>query len=263
MTTADHGPFIDVDGASIWSATFGPPGAPAIVAVGGWTGSSELWLGPIAHLSARQRCVTFDHRGTGATVSSPESITHVRLAEDVTAVMDAHGIQRAVLAAESAGAAVALSVAARFPDRVAGLVLIDAFIPTAPPPDDDPFVRALRADYDATAAAFVNACAPPPIDEPIRAWGRAILARSTAEHAIALLRADVPDPPLDLDAISAPTLLIHCADDAIAPLDDVRTLATALPRATLRVIEGAEHVPTITRPREIADLIEAWLVELG
>ena len=255
--------FVEVDGASLWTIAFGPPGAPAIVCVGGWTGSSELWLGPIGHLSARFRCVTYDHRGTGVTMSKPSSITHIRLVDDVFAVMDAHGIERAVLAAESAGAGVVLGAAVQRPQRVSGLLPVDASMPEVPPNDDNGFVRALRADYDATIAAFVDSCVPPPIPEAIRAWGRRILARSSAEHAIALLRADVPEPPLDLRAVAVPVLLIHCAGDAIAPIATARNLAASLPNATLHELDGDEHVPTITRPAEIARLIGPWLDSLG
>jgi pimeloyl-ACP methyl ester carboxylesterase len=207
--------------------------------------------------------VTYDHRGTGATISDPASITHRRLVDDVFAVMDAHGVARALLAAESAGAAVVLAAAARHPERVRGLVLVDPLVPTEPPGDADPFVRALRADYAATIASFVEACAPPPLPDAIRSWGRQILARSSAEHAIALLRADVPDPLLEPEHVRTPTLLIHCSGDRVSPVDGARALAAALPQTTLHVLEGPEHVPTITRPTEIASLIDDWLSELG
>ena len=263
MTPAQAPFFVEVEGASLWTVGFGPPGAPAIVCVGGWTGSSELWLGPIGHLSAGFRCVTYDHRGTGVTIAEPASITHRRLVDDVFEVMDAHGLDSAVLAAESAGAGVVLAAAVQRPERIAGLVLVDASIPDSPPGDDNGFVRALRADYDATIAAFVDACVPPPNPEAIRAWGRQILARSSAEHAVALLRADVPEPPVDPRVVAAPVLLIHCAGDAIASVATARALAATLPRATLHELDGAEHVPTITRPGEIARLIEDWLADLA
>lgn len=251
--------FVEAGDAALWSIASGLVDAPSIVAVGGWTGSSELWIGPLAVLANGRRCVTYDHRGTGVTIAEPESITHRRLVDDVFAVMDAHGLGRATLVAESAGAAVVLSAAAARPERVEDLVLVDALVPSDRPGDDDPFVQALRADYAATAAAFVDACAPDPAHDRIRHWGRRILARSSAEPAIALLRADVPDPPLDLATIAVPTLLIHCVGDAISPVEGARELAAALPHATLTVLDGAEHVPTMTRPAEIAALIEGWL----
>jgi len=256
------GRFVGTDGASLWSTMFGTRSEPVIVAIGGWTGSSDLWLGPIGLLSRRARCIAYDHRGTGRTTSSV-SITHRRLVDDVFAVMDAHGAGRAVLAAESAGVGVALAAAARHPERVSGLVLVDGYIPANAPGDGDPFVQALRADYPATIAAFVEACVPAPRHERIRAWGRAILAESNPEAAIALLRADVPAPPLDLKTIDAPALLLHCEGDRIAPVDGARAVAAALRRATLRVLDGDEHVPTMTRPAEIADLIGTWLDDLA
>ena len=263
MDGADTPFFVEVDGASLWTVAFGPATASAIVFVGGWTGSSELWLGPIGNLSARHRCIAYDHRGTGVTIAEPASVTHQRLVDDLFEVMRAHGVERAVLAAESAGAGVVLAAATRHPDRVAGLVLVDPLLPTERPDDGDPFVRALRADYEATAAAFVEACVPDPALVAIRAWGRSILARSSAEHAVALLRADVPDPPIDPTAIKAPALLIHCSGDRISPLSGTKALAAELPTSTLHVLDGSEHVPTITRPGEVAGLIEGWLATLA
>ena len=75
------------EGAQLWTVAFGPGDGPAFVAVGGWIGSWELWAGPFGVLSARWRVVGFDHRGTGATVSSAASITHERLVDDIFVVL--------------------------------------------------------------------------------------------------------------------------------------------------------------------------------
>jgi pimeloyl-ACP methyl ester carboxylesterase len=249
--------YVPAEEARLWTVAFGPGDGPAFVAVGGWIGSWELWAGPFGELSARWRVVGFDHRGTGATVSSAASISHERLVDDIFVVLDAHGIDRCVLAGESAGAGVVISAAARHPERVAGLVLVDGFIPTGRRRDDDPFPLSLRSDFAGTIERFVDACLPGPDADALRHWGRLILNRSTPEHAIALYCAAV-DPRDDLPHVRAPALVIHCDGDRIAPLDDGRALAAGLPNATLRVLTGSEHVPTMTRPGEIAALIEEW-----
>ena len=251
--------FVSADEAKLWTVAFGPADGPSLVAVGGWIGSWELWAGPFGILSARWRVVGFDHRGTGATISTAESITHDRLVDDIFVVLDAHGIDRCILAGESAGAGVVISAAARHPERVAGVVLVDGFVSSEQRREDDPFALSLRSDFAGTIDRFVDACLPEAGAEAdaIRHWGRLILHRSTPEHAVALYCA-VADPRDDLPRVRVPALVIHCDGDQLAPLEDGRALAAGLSHATLRVLAGSEHVPTMTRPGEIAALIEDW-----
>jgi pimeloyl-ACP methyl ester carboxylesterase len=249
--------YVAAGDARLWTVAFGPGDAPALMAIGGWIGSSELWAGPLSLLSERWRVIGFDHRGTGATISSPASIIHERLVDDVFVVLDAYGVDRCVLAGESAGAGVVISAAARRPERIAGIVLVDGFLPQGPRREDDRLAQRLRADFAGWIAGFVDACLPDPDTDDLRHWGRLILSRSTPEHAIALHVA-AGDPRGDLPLVHAPALVIHCDGDGMAPLEGGQALAAGLPNATLRVLAGSEHVPTMTRPREIAALIEEW-----
>jgi pimeloyl-ACP methyl ester carboxylesterase len=249
--------YVRAEDAQLWTVAFGPGDGPVLVTVGGWIGSWELWAGPFGELSARWRVVSFDHRGTGATISSAASISHERLVDDIFVVLDAHGVDRCVLGGESAGAGVVISAAARHPERVAGLVLVDGSILKRRRQEDDPFPLSLRSDFAGTIDRFVDTCLPGPDADALRHWGRLILNRSTPEHAIALYCAAV-DPRDDLPHVRAPALVIHCEGDRIAPIEDGRALAAGLPNATLRVLTGSEHVPTLTRPGEIAALIEEW-----
>ncbi len=92
--------FITVDDAKIFATAFGDPIAPAIVGIGGWTGNWELWLDPLTLLSNQWHTIAYDHRGSGATIASVESITLERLVDDLFFVMDTFGVQHAVIAAE-------------------------------------------------------------------------------------------------------------------------------------------------------------------
>jgi len=61
------------------------------------------------------------------------------------------------------------------------------------------------------------------------------------------------------EAISAPTLLIHGSLDVISPVGNAESLASRIPTAELVVIDGAGHVPTVTRPHQLVDIIEDWM----
>jgi pimeloyl-ACP methyl ester carboxylesterase len=59
-----------------------------------------------------------------------------------------------------------------------------------------------------------------------------------------------------------PTLVIHGSRDAIVPLPVGTATAAAIPGAALVVIAGAGHVPTMTRPTQVAAAIDAWAARL-
>lgn len=256
--------FISSGAAKIYATACGNPIAPAIVGMGGWTGSCELWSDVFGPLSARWRMVAYDHRGAGATVAPLETITHEQLTEDVFAVLDAYAIERAVLAAESSGALSALAAAHARPERVAGLVIVDGLYYRDPAVLQSAFAHGLRADYLGTLRGFVEACMPEPDSEHLKRWGLKILSRSTPDEALALLQVGIgSNPRNDLPQIAQPTLVIHGDQDAIVPLSVGRRLAAALPNARLAVLAGAGHVPTITRPAEVAALIDEFCAALA
>lgn len=255
--------FVSVDDAKIYTIAFGPAAAPVLLGIGGWIGSWELWVEPFAILSGGWRTMAYDHRGTGATIAPVESITFDRLVDDVFAVMDTLQIERCVLAAESAGALTALAAAHKEPDRIVGLVLVDALAYQPPLGENDPFLQGLQHQYAATIDQFVTACVPEPDSEHIKRWGRQILGRASQAAAIALYRSS-SEPDLNgvLGDIRQPTLILHGEADAIVPVAEAQRLAASLPYAHLTVVPGAGHVPTMTRPQVIADAINHFMTAL-
>lgn len=254
--------FISVDKAQIFSTSFGSKTAPAIVGIGGWIGSWELWLDPLSILSQHWHTVAYDHRGSGATVAPLETITPQHLTDDVFAVMDAYGLPDFVLAAESSGAFTALSATLKHPERIRGLVIVDGNYYSPPFTGETPFQSHLRQNFDQALTQFVNACIPEPGSEAIRHWGLQILQRASVEAAIALSRAWAgTDLRPQLHRISQPTLVIHGEADVIVPPEAAHTLAQALPNSKLITMPGVGHVPTLTRPAEVAQAIKGFFAQ--
>ena len=252
--------FIDVPGAKLFAVRSGNTRGTAIVAIGGWIGSSELWLEPLADLSDLYMTVTYDHRGSGLTICDADSITFDNLVADVQAVLNNYGISRCVLAAESAGAQTALAFAARFPDKVSHLVIVDGMYSRGIAIENDPFLQGLRMAYPATIERFVQLCMPEAESEHIKAWGRKILMRAEPSAAIALrIVGSATDVSSELKQITQPVLVIHGDMDKIVPLESGRALAAALPSAEILVLEGCGHVPTLTQPKKVADAIRGFL----
>jgi pimeloyl-ACP methyl ester carboxylesterase len=251
--------FISIDDARIFTIAFGSPAAPVILGIGGWIGGWELWADPFSMLSGEWHTVAYDHRGSGATQCAIESITFERLVDDVFAVLDAYKVENCILAAESAGALTAFGAALKHPERISGLVIVDGYYANDTPAEDDPFLMGLISNYAATLDRFVEACVPEADSDHLKRWGRQILDRAAPDAAIALYR--IPgsiDLRADLPRITQSTLILHGELDVLVPAAAARDLADTLPNARLIVLPGAGHVPTVTRPQEVAREIQSY-----
>lgn len=247
--------FIPAGGHLLNAVSFGS-GPRTFVAHGGWVGSWELWQQPFELMQGDWRCISYDHRGSGASTAPAADVHPQGLVDDLFAVLDHFAVESCVLAGESMGTLTALEAVLRQPDRFEGLVLVDGMTETGGQPVDH---SAVRDDYAAYVDAFVEACVPEPDSEHLRRWGRQILLRADPDAAARMFEShDVPRIAPDLGAIAVPTLVIHGRLDAIVPLSAGETAAALIPGAELVVIDDAGHVPTITRPREVVAAIDEW-----
>ncbi len=250
--------FLKTADADILIQSFGA-GSRTLVAHGGWVGSGELWMQPFELLSPSWRTITYDHRGTGATISRAPSITFELLVDDLFRVLDHCGVETCVLAGESAGAAVVLEAALRHPDRFTGLVIVSGRYVGSRTPQRDRLLEGCRANFAATMDAFVDACVPEEDCVAERAWGRQIVKRSNPQAAVELMECmEGIDIESRLSRISQRCLVLHGTRDVITPLASSETLASVVPNAKLVIADGAGHVPTVTRPRWIAEQIDEF-----
>lgn len=251
--------FLKAPDVDLFVSEYGPAGGNTIVAHGGWVGSGELWVQPFEELSKRWRCITYDHRGTGATRHRNGPIRPEMLVDDLFRVLDALKVERCVLAGESAGGVTVLQAAKRAPERVSGLVLVGARYQGTLSEGGKRLVAGCKSDFAATMQAFVNACIPESDCDAERAWAYKIVMRSNAEHAAELLEGlgDI-DLTGDLDKIRVPTLLIHGVKDVIRPVSDSEFMHSRIPGSRLVKLEDVGHVPIITRPSRVAAEIDAF-----
>lgn len=254
--------FIEIHGHRLQTVSFGP-GPRTFLAHGGWVGNWELWQQPFELMSDRWRCVSYDHRGAGESPVPPADITPAALVDDLFAVMDALDIERCIVAGESLGAIVAARAALERPDRFDGLVLVDGG-PGVTADIAGPLVEGARTDWPRTIREFVQDCVPEPDSEHIRKWGRDLLGRADGETAARMFECYLqgPEPFVPLEEIQVPALVIHGTADAIVPVGIGEWMATTIPHATFLPLEGAGHVPTMTRPREVVDAVEAFAASL-
>lgn len=248
--------FIQRPDAELHVLSFGQ-GPLTLLAVGGWIGSGEIWLDLFGHLP-HWRCVAIDHRGTGST-SQRGAITVDAMADDVLAVADALRLECCVLAAESAGAAVALRAVQQAPSRFLGQVLVGPAWQRIEPDGQDAFIGHLQRDYTGTLRSFIDNCLPETASADLRRWALQMLLRASRDDAVQLLRCRsllLPDEALP--RLTLPTLLLHGTQDRIVPVAASRQLAERLAQCELQELPGLGHVPIVTAPLDMARRIDSF-----
>jgi pimeloyl-ACP methyl ester carboxylesterase len=231
------------------------------------------WSHVIDRLSPRHRCVAFDARQYGETTYDPQDGWSG--VDDTIAVMDAAGVERAVLVAGSMGGATAIDVALAHPDRVRGLALIGPAVHGAPYPDitEEPtasLVAKAEAAEEAEDFEELNRLeAWLWLDGPTAPEGRVggELRDLFLEMNGRALRADHPGEPRphpdawsQLGEIHVPTLVLVGDLD----LPDMKAvdeqLADTVADARLVWLEGAAHLPHFEGHavclRQISDFVD-------
>jgi 3-oxoadipate enol-lactonase len=111
-------------GTTFYREVAGPPGAPTLLLLHGWTASADLnWFRCYAPLGRRFRVIAIDHRGHGRGIRTRRPFRLADCADDAVALLDELGIDRVIPVGYSMGGPIAQLVWKRHPDRVDGLVL--------------------------------------------------------------------------------------------------------------------------------------------
>ncbi len=252
--------FITRDNAQFYTVSFGDS-PRTLLALGGWAGSWELWTNTFTYLSNTWRTIAYDHRGTGATIAPTESIKFETLVNDVFVILDALGVDQCVLAAESAGVAIALQAALQQPQRFSGLVLVDGMYCGPMPDVTDPFLMGLKNNFEAAVGHFVDNCVSQlePDSAAIRHWGRQIILRSPQPDAVRLYESMFGvDLRPQVNQIIQPTLILHGEADRIVPVKASEWLSSQIPDCHLHIFQDTGHVPTVTRPQAVAEEINRY-----
>ena len=242
------------DGLSLSTQSWGNLDAPAIVFVHGFGQCHLSWLPQIrSQLQQDFHLITYDLRGHGESAKPLDRASYQtnRLwADDLIAVMDAAGVQRAVLVAWSFGGRTALDVLDLYGEgRFAGLNLVGANILDAPEYRGTGSVplRPLMASEDLSVSipavrAFLRLCFTimPDQDtlEEILAFNMVV-----PPAVRGMLHGRTLQPESMLAALQLPVLVTIGEQDALAPLVGARRVAAIIPRAALSVYDGIGHSP--------------------
>lgn len=252
--------------ASVHRVTAGS--GETVVLVHGLGGDVDFWEDEMSALAAEFHAVAIDLRGSGITPASADGHTIDDLADDVLAVLDDEGIEKAHVIGFSMGGLVAQSFAVRYPTRLRRLVLASTYAVMGPQ---------ARLFLDAIAVLVRGGATDRLVFELVGPWLFSTAYLSDPGNCLALrfpegVEVEAGRPWLNqyvaqrefdgrgqLARIEAPTLVLGGTDDSLVPQLDMEHLAAQIPNARLSLFAGAGHLLNAEAPTRFLAEVTGFL----
>lgn len=266
--------YADSGGVSIAYQVVGDGPIDVVMVPGFGSHLERAWELPrLAHfyhrLSSFSRLILLDKRGTGLSDRvSPEALPGIeQRKDDLKAVMDEVGVERASLIGHSDGGPLAMLFAATHPNRVENLVLVNTYAKRVSSPDHP---AALSPEFyqgfaDQVAEHWGEPIAvdllAPRSDAGFHRWWAATLRGSmspAAARAMVAMNTAI-DVREALPAIHVPTLVIHRSGDEATPVEGGRFIAEHVEGASLLEVPGADHFPWLGDAEPLLTAIEDFV----
>jgi pimeloyl-ACP methyl ester carboxylesterase len=250
-------PTIDRDGVEIHYETHGS--GPPVLLSHRYGATSRMWDGQVAEFADRYRIITWDMRGHGQSgdPADPAAYSHALTVGDMVAVLDACGVEKAVIGGLSLGGVMSLGFHIAHPERVQALVLCDTG-PGFRNPD-------ARAAWNERALARAKELEEKGF-EAFRGGGETRLgshrsARGLAGAASGMLAQFDDSLIQSLPTIRVPTLVLVGSEDRnfLAAAD---YMAAKIAGARKAVIEGAGHAANLDQPQAFNQAVGEFLAGL-
>jgi len=223
-------------------------------------------LGRLARFS---RLILFDKRGTGLSDRGSLNFTLEQRMEDVRAVLDAVGSERAALFGISEGGPMSALYAATYPERTSALVIYGSYARRSWAPDHpsgmtDPEWEELFAMMDREWGGPMGLSIWAPSvehDEGFRQrWAGYLRQAASPGAALAIMRMNREiDVRRILPAVRVPTLILHRSGDRLTRVGQARVLASGIPGARLVELPGDGHPPWVGDVDALLDEVEEFL----
>lgn len=270
-------PLLDVNGASLFyqdTQQQDPPrDRPAILFSHGLLWSGEMFSEQIAALRGQHRCVSYDHRGQGKSPQSQTPFDMETLYLDAVTIIEKLQLGPVHFVGLSMGGFVGMRLAARRPDLVRSLSLLE----TAADPEPWPNIPKYKAlSFLAGVFGFRSMVRPIMrimfgsafLQDP----GRTTLRKQMEDHLAALrhepteeaLASVIQRKPIlpELGRISAPTLVVHGEEDRAIVLPRAKQMAAAIKSARFVVVPRAGHTSSVEEPALVTDALRTFFTQL-
>ncbi|MEY9878402.1 pimeloyl-ACP methyl ester carboxylesterase [Streptacidiphilus sp. MAP12-33] len=239
--------------------------------------SARMWESQLDELPGSDgsdaRVLAVDLRGFGGTALGTDDPSLDLLADDIALLLDAAGIDQAVLGGLSMGGYVAMAFARRYPQRLSGLLLAD----TKGTADTD----AARENRERVAKAVlarnsVRLLVDEQLPAPLLGATTARRCPKLVDHVAGLIgeaapesvawaqraMAARPDSLASLRAVDVPALVVVGDEDTLTPPSDAEALAAALPQAELTILPGAGHLSALEVPEAFNTAVRGLLARI-
>jgi len=251
-----------VDDVHIGYQVFGEGPIDLVFSFGEVSNVDQAWdlpeqAGFLRRLASFSRVITFDPRGNGVSDRDPDDASFEAGMNDVRAVMDAAGSERALQFGQQDGGMICALFAASFPERASGLILLNStmrglWAPDYPGGWTEDRWDGYHAEVDARwgtlehAEEHLRGLAPNhPLDSAtVARFARYFRAAGSPGAMLALDRKiRNSDVRAILPTIQVPTLVLHTVDNQTEPIENARYSAERILGATLVEMPSDEHVP--------------------
>jgi pimeloyl-ACP methyl ester carboxylesterase len=261
-------PHVERDGVRIFYESFGE--GPPVFLLHALSMNRYAWVHQVFALARSHRVVTLDLRGHGLSDKPAGGYSIREMALDARAVLDAAGIDRAVLVGNSAGSMIAIQVALDAPERADGLVLVSCathLAPNIPPQVLQAYEARFEAAFDFMTRGATSERTKRERPEVAAFLGDVYRARGNFSREVFLSFIRDPGGVFNWDVrarladVRQPALVVAGQEDQAMPLDAMRALAEALPHATFKVVPEVGHYYPLERPAEFNDDLRAFLAQ--
>jgi DNA-binding winged helix-turn-helix (wHTH) protein/pimeloyl-ACP methyl ester carboxylesterase len=268
------------DGVTIAYSKVGE-GVP-LVKAGNWMNHLEYdWESPVwSHLlkwmADRWQLIRYDTRGNGLSDWDVKDISFETMLRDLETVVDAAGLERFALFGASQGCAVSIAYAIKHPERVNKLLLYGGFARgrrTRGTEEDikqaDAMLTLMRTGWGqenpAFRQVFTSLFVPGGTPEQVQ-WFNDLQRKTTSPENAARIRyvSDIINIEALLPKVTTPTLVLHCRNDAIQPIEEGRLIAASIPDCRFVSLEGENHLILESDPgwSRFTDEVEAFLNQI-
>ena len=257
-------PSLQTNGAQFYYEEHGE--GPAVVFAHGAGGNHLSWWQQVPVFSRKYRCVTFDHRGWGLSLDGQDA-GPAAFVDDLRALLDHLGIERAALVAQSMGGLTCLGFAIAYPQRVSALIMANTFAGMRREvwlAADEGLRTGARAVWDRRRRDGVKRALAPGfarsdrekafLYKQIRLLNEEGPNRLQTEERVLRLRALERAPEVAasreaLAAIAAPVLFIGGEHDEVMPPSLMAVACNLVPGARMVVVPGAGHSVYFEQPQ--------------
>jgi pimeloyl-ACP methyl ester carboxylesterase len=274
--------FVDLgNGLTVHLRDEGPKNAPAIILLHGSNASLHTWEQWTQSLKGKYRIIRFDQIGHGLTGPNPDNDYSIAAFVDtVDRVAANRGLTRFTLGGNSMGGGVSWAYAKAHPEKLDGLILVDASGAPDAKPKSLPIgfrimgmpginqlatiitprsVIATSLKQSVSNQAVVNAAEIDEYWELLRRPGnRDATLRRFAERARAVAAAGATAGQKE-PTLSIPTLILWGEEDKLIPVSAAHWFATHLPASQTHIFKKIGHLPMEEVADESAKLVETWL----